>query len=64
MKRVQLLGNVDNFYEIDDKFWNTALSSWLDMTGLYRNLYIYTLYAKMIHEKNHDYSCIMIIYTA
>ena len=38
VKLGQLLWNVDNFYELDDKFWKTALISWLDYT---RNMYIY-----------------------
>ena len=30
-----------NIYEIDDKFWNTALSSWLDYTHICVCIYIY-----------------------
>ena len=36
-----LLGNVCNIYEIDDKFWNTALSSWLDYTHICVCIFIY-----------------------
>ena len=39
VKRAQLLANVDNFYEFDDKFSNTAKSSESDYISIY--LYIY-----------------------
>ena len=32
MKCGQLLWNADNLFEFDKKFWNNALSSWLDYT--------------------------------
>ena len=32
MKCGQLLWNGDNRFEFDKKFWNNALSSWLDYT--------------------------------